>query len=217
MSKLEKMTKQVLQTSDQSWQEYYKKEGYKSSLLGKIIFQGKIKVVKNIINNLNVKSALDVGCGQGVFTKVFSDQGINTLGIDIIPIAVEMCKKKGLIAKKQDLSNVKKKYDLVFSDGLLDHHLNFPFYIRLFTKISNKYVVVLQSNHESPLYKLLLFFQSIIKPAKIYEFNFRISDYVEVFKKNKFILKKGANILLGSCCVLLFQKIPWEIKPKKPV
>jgi SAM-dependent methyltransferase len=45
---------------------------------------------------------LDVGCGRGEFLELLREAGIKSIGIDIDPDMVEICRQKGLDAKRAD-------------------------------------------------------------------------------------------------------------------
>ena len=74
--------------------------------------------------------ALDAGCGSGFFAKYFLDRGMETSALDYSDEALEIAKKmtqgKAQVFKKDLLSThlpaeISHRYDLIFSDGLLEH------------------------------------------------------------------------------------------------
>lgn len=76
------------------------------------------------------KRALDAGCGSGFFTKVFIDNGMKATAVDYSPKAVAitsvLAKDKAVVKQKDLLSpqfskEFPDKFDLIFSDGLLEH------------------------------------------------------------------------------------------------
>ncbi|MBS3105055.1 methyltransferase domain-containing protein [Candidatus Woesearchaeota archaeon] len=59
---------------------------------------------------------LDVGCGSGRFLSYLRKNGFNVLGIDNSPLAVEVCRLRGLKAKVLDLFDIDKldeKFDTI--------------------------------------------------------------------------------------------------------
>ena len=87
-----------------------------------------IKILSPYINK--GKSVLDAGCGSGFFSKFFCDQGLNTVSLDYSEQALEMAKKmtEGRVKTiKKDLlsaqvsQDIEERFDLIFSDGLLEH------------------------------------------------------------------------------------------------
>ena len=76
------------------------------------------------------KSALDAGCGSGFFAKHFCDEGMRATALDYsdgaLRIAAQQTGGRATILKKdlvnEDLSqSCPEKFDLIFSDGLLEH------------------------------------------------------------------------------------------------
>ena len=69
--------------------------------------------------------SLDVGCGTGYFTYHAAKKGANILGIDYaeegINIAKKKYKHKNLKFEKLDVKNVKEKFDIIVSIGVMEH------------------------------------------------------------------------------------------------
>ena len=66
---------------------------------------------KDIIDELNPTSLIDIGCGQGAFLENFTSSDINTLGIDLSSSQIEICTAKNINAKCIDLCKIDEKYD----------------------------------------------------------------------------------------------------------
>lgn len=76
------------------------------------------------------KKALDAGCGSGFFSKYFCDRGMPTVAADYSDSALEMAKTitegKSKLLKADFLNEpldkkLNDRFDLIFSDGLLEH------------------------------------------------------------------------------------------------
>ena len=69
----------------------------------------------NVLDDLNVKKLLDVGCGSGGFLEELSlgYPHIETKGIDLSPVMVEMTQAKGLNAECIDLCKLDGKFDVI--------------------------------------------------------------------------------------------------------
>lgn len=117
---------------------------YQVWLYGKIIDKN-----ISIINDLDIDSILDIGCGTGAFGYVFQKKGFSVTGIDVAP---EMVKKglnndiyceKGDIKKGLDCAD--DSYDMVVS-AMVAHGLDEKSRYKLFseTKRIAKKVVLIQ-------------------------------------------------------------------------
>ena len=78
-------------------------------------------LLKNYFSE-NYKNLLDIGCGTGKYTNIFSNQGIESTGIDISDTGIKIAKDKYPSANfiKDDALNLKlnKKFDIIFCSGL---------------------------------------------------------------------------------------------------
>jgi len=142
------------------WGDYYSDTNYSD-----IAFESKKKIISNMIDKISPRLVWDLGANTGVFSRISSQKGIQTIAFDIDSIAVEKnyleCKKnkeENLLPLLLDLTNpspflgwenlermsfVKRgPADLVLALALI-HHL----------AISNNI----------PLDRLALFFNSICK------------------------------------------------------
>jgi cyclopropane fatty-acyl-phospholipid synthase-like methyltransferase len=67
------------------------------------------------LDEYNVKTLLDVGCGRGGFmTRMISD-GVECKGVDLSSLMVEECKSQGLNAECIDVADVDGKYEAIVS------------------------------------------------------------------------------------------------------
>lgn len=85
-------------------------------------------MVKELIGN--PKTVLDLGCGRGELMSLLKKDGWKITGVDIFQKALNVAKKTGVynqlikgdvvkICKK--LVSQKKKFDLVFASGIIEH------------------------------------------------------------------------------------------------
>lgn len=65
------------------------------------------------LDEYNVKTLLDVGCGRGGFMRRMISDGVTCKGVDLSSVMVEECKALGLDAECMDVSEVEGKYDAV--------------------------------------------------------------------------------------------------------
>ena len=64
-----------------------------------------------ICEELKVKKAIDIGCGQGEFLLQLQEMGIETFGTDLSSEQVKVCKSKTLNVECIDIENVTDKFD----------------------------------------------------------------------------------------------------------
>ncbi len=76
------------------WADYYGNTNYSSDA-----FQHKKQIVAEFLDSIQPKIIWDLGANVGIFSRIASDQGIQTISFDIDPVAVENnyleCVKKG--------------------------------------------------------------------------------------------------------------------------
>ena len=105
----------------QDWENFWKKRTTKISWSKKRIIKILDKYLKGMV--------LDAGCGSGFFSKYFFDKGCKTFALDNSKKALDLTKKldERIIIKEGDVFNIPFKneyFDVVFSDGLLEHYKN---------------------------------------------------------------------------------------------
>ncbi len=66
---------------------------------------------KEIIDELNPKSLIDIGCGQGAFLEILNSSKTNTFGIDLSSSQIEVCISRNINARCIDLCNIDEKFD----------------------------------------------------------------------------------------------------------
>lgn len=105
--------------------------------------QGFINEFKELVAGLNVKSALEIGCRSGEMAQV-----IGAEGIDLDP------QIEGVIKADIFEYETSKKYDMVYSSGLLEHFApeQAVEIIKKMAKFSKKYVLNYVPNGECVAY-----------------------------------------------------------------
>ena len=82
------------QAQGTEWADYYENSNYSSEAL-----QHKKQIVAEFLDNINPKNVWDIGANVGIFSRIASDKGIQTISFDIDPAAVEKsyleCVKNG--------------------------------------------------------------------------------------------------------------------------
>jgi cyclopropane fatty-acyl-phospholipid synthase-like methyltransferase len=67
------------------------------------------------LDDYNVKTLLDVGCGRGGFMQRMISDGVECRGIDLSSVMVEECQSQGLNVQCVNVADVDGKYDAVVS------------------------------------------------------------------------------------------------------
>lgn len=178
-----------------------------TTFLGRFMFAAKRKALLQLLDGLNIKSVIEVGCGLGRILAIYQQAGYNCIGIDASEHAVLACRNKGLNAFHRLLADEHGRYDLVSSDGMLEHFLNFTPYALDMMHISNRYVLLFQPNHQSFLGKTMAYLAELVRgDAIMFEYNYKLTDFIDVFSRNNFILKKNIPVFGDVFRLLLFMK-----------
>ena len=67
------------------------------------------------LDDYDVKTLLDVGCGRGGFMQRMISDGVKCKGVDLSTVMINECKDRGLDAECIDVADVDGKYDAVVS------------------------------------------------------------------------------------------------------
>jgi len=106
------------------------------------------KLIAKIINDLDYKNVLDVGCGEGsTILKIFHDKNIEVAGADFSRRALEIASEKNphysfyyLDITKNNLSE--KNFDLVICSEVLEHVEDIDSSIKNLSKLTGQYLVI---------------------------------------------------------------------------
>ena len=124
----------LYQAWDRRWEG--SEESERITFVGRLMFNAKRKVIAKAVQDLQIKTIMEVGCGLGHTMEVFTEHGFCCKGIDVSSHAVSVCQQKGLNATLQKVEDVTEQYDLVSSDGMLEHFLHFEPYAHQLMRIS---------------------------------------------------------------------------------
>ena len=122
------------------------KNFYKNYLADNNIIQSNIDL-KNEILKFSPNSVFEFGCGTGKNLKLF-EKNIKTFGIDISEKAIKMANQNminAICADEKYLTKV-ENFDVVFTCSVLDHIENIDEIIQHFIRITNKAVILLETN-----------------------------------------------------------------------
>jgi ubiquinone/menaquinone biosynthesis C-methylase UbiE len=95
---------------------------------------------------------LDLGCGNGIFTQRLASEGAAVTGLDF---SAHLLKQNphGQLARGDatHLPFMNGTFDVVFEANLVHHVSNLPEVMREMSRVSRKYVVLLEPNRYNPL------------------------------------------------------------------
>ncbi len=159
------------------------------------------------------KSILDAGCGSGFFSAYFCDKGLNATAVDYADSALsltqEMTSNRARIVKADMFSESFRQehagmFDIVFSDGLLEH-----FEESGQNKLLSNFAGILKSQgllitFVPNLFSLWTLIRPLLMPG-IEEKPFTIKRLIALNRRNGFNVTSygGVNVL------------PWKHSPEK--
>ncbi len=172
-------------------------EKFWASDLGYLWFEGNANADKpyfneaiNIINNNNISSLLDVGCGWGVFcnkcvleTKIPVVKGIDLSEV-IIKQAGSKFKNERLSFEVKDLMKVTDKYEMLTVFGSIDYVLPemIEEFVMLMVNLASKKVVIVNSLRKIDIKESIELKES--KEIKRYDVGY-VHPLSEILKKNQ--------------------------------
>jgi len=132
----------------------------------------KISKLKKIIDFKENLKLLDIGCGNGTFTYYFN-QNLFTVGVDNSRKMLAQ-KPEKISAVQADAAKLPFKdnaFDIVFEANMLHHINNDDPIIKETSRLSNKYIVLIEPNKINPL---MFLFALLHKPdRKLLKLNIR--------------------------------------------
>ena len=195
------------------WREY---RGL--NFLGRQLKKHQFKVLKKIIDELELKKdsrIIDVGCGSGFTLSFFKTLGFTkSVGTNFSENSIKVSEKNFDFKKGKDLfvMDVQKMgfennfFDMVFSDGMLEHFEDFNSAAREMTRISKKYILLFQPNQTSIFGRLKDLFFRLGKVSWDKEYPHPEGEYLDVFQKLGYQLRKKGSIHFREQFWLLFEK-----------
>lgn len=193
-----------------SWEKLW--ENFKGlGFFGKRLNNEQRKKIKKILDGIGFEgSIIDLGCGAGYTLQIFREFGhSDSIGIDLSKNAIKLCKEKGFEENKDIfLKNIlnngfeSKSFDLVFSDGLLEHFEDFTPFVKEMCRLSRKYVLITQPNHFSLFGRI----RNSLFPHTVKEYTYKIEDFEKEFRVYGFKLSKKEDINFKEMWILLFAK-----------
>ena len=138
--------------------------------------------IKEVLKQISWKGkkVLDVGCGTGLFAYNAAKRGAFVLGIDFSTEAIDIANSqythKNLKFQSMDVTEIKEKFDVIVSNGTLEHMDDPLKSLKLFKKhlTKNGCIITTSPNWSNPrgymLMPLLLLFNAPITLADLHYF-----------------------------------------------
>ena len=179
---------------------------YDSSSPDNLIIVLEEKYLKEFFGKVKDKDILDLGCGTGRHAITLAKKGAKVTAIDFTNAMIKRAKDKAKKARldidfeKADITKYssKKKFDLIISMLVQDHIQNLNSCINVINKASKLGTEVVISNiHPNIIFHDLKKGRGLgwlIEGYKTNQYYHPIEEYVDLFYKKGFILKKIKNI-----------------------
>jgi len=195
--------------SERFWDNFWKTRKAKESWSKKRV----IEILSEYTKPGSGINVLDAGCGSGFFSRYFLSCGCDVYSMDYSEEALSTTKKvtgnkckmyvKGDILDKRGLSNIGKRFDIIFTDGLLEHYSRKEQEEIMenlkFLKKENGFIINFVPNRFS--------LWSLVRPffMRIQESPFTMSKFLNLHARNnlKLIAHGGISVL------------PFRISPEK--
>jgi SAM-dependent methyltransferase len=208
------------------WNSYWKDfNGY--TFVGRFLMKQSLAVVKTVLESDGTvikKDAkiIDIGCGTGRTLAIFRSWGYsNIYGIDNSEESIKLCEQRGFIKNKDvfvmDGMNTTfndDEFELVFSEGILEHFSDFTGFVNEMARINSKYILLIQPNHFSYFGKILNFLQDCLM-HNIKEFSYTVDDFKVSFEDVGYTLKYLKDSPQKDFWILLFEKKQMHTEQKE--
>jgi ubiquinone/menaquinone biosynthesis C-methylase UbiE len=156
---------------------------------------------------------IDIGCGEGRTLKAFRIKGYKkSIGLDFTKESLVICQKNGFTLNKDvfwgDASKLNfknREFDLVFSEGLLEHFTDPTKIIKEMCRVSKKYVLLIQPNHYSIYGRLISVLGHFLR-NNVKEYSFTKEYFIQKFLDEKLYLQKSNSTKFGEFFNLLFKR-----------
>jgi len=171
------------------------------------------KTLVNFDRNLEV---LDIGCGRGSTLQSFREWGFNrSTGVDISKVGLIRCQERGFKVGKDvfEMDATKLSYgdatmDLVFSEGTLEHYIDFTPFTKEMARVSKSWIVLVQPNHASLISKIIQFGWSLFRKDSggVKELTYKLDDFYSDLENRGFKHVSTSFTLLRDHVVIVFRR-----------
>lgn len=173
------------------------------NFLGRRLHAERIKTLRKILSSLGLPLGapiVDIGCGSGSTLSIFRSLGyISSIGVDGAEKGLAAGQKLYGYARDKDifLADARntpfgdKSFDLVFSQGLLEHYEQKSEALQIvkeFCRLSKKYVLLLQPDQSSLFGLVKRMYERSGRSSWEIEYRYLKKDYIGLFDNSSFAL-----------------------------
>ena len=188
-----------------------------ASHMGKWLRKQRIQIMREMLRMLppDLKT-IDMGCGNGSTLMILRERMKNSVGIEYTDEGLRRAKVNGfrvgvdvfkMDAKETSYSD--REFGLVFSEGLWEHFEDPTPFMDEFIRIADRYIMVIQPNHFSPVGYAMKVGWELLNSEKggVKEYSFRLEYFEKYLQERGFnlVLKRGT--LFWEQAVMLFERV----------
>lgn len=183
---------------------------------GRRLKEKQLEVIEEVVDIIKLPAdakIIDVGCGGGYTLSMFRNLGFKkSWGFDHSSEALKVCKEHcGFIEGKDVFKDellkrrvMKRRFDMVFSGGLIEHYKNTTPIVGAMCRLSKKWILIMQPNWDS-LFSKIKYRLGSQEWEKEYYYNKK--DYEKMFKNFGFKLVKSGLLNWNEVMWLLFKRV----------
>ncbi|MDI6806467.1 MAG: class I SAM-dependent methyltransferase [Candidatus Aenigmarchaeota archaeon] len=174
--------------------------------LGRRLKKEQRKTLKKILDEIKIPKeakVIDVGCGSGFTLTFFREFGYNdSIEIDLSRNSLAICKnylilkmeKMFFLMDARNLMFPDNSFDLVFSEGLLEHFKDFTAIAKELYRASKSWILLFQPNQTSFFGRVKRFKEKFDRVSWEKEYFCKKEDYIKAFSKFGFRLVNFGGI-----------------------
>jgi len=190
-----------------------------ASWFGRRVRRQRLQIMRELLALLPKDMlVVDMGSGNGSTLNIIREVGFkNSIGIEYTEKGIEASKEVYGFERDKDVilgdaGNTpfpNRHFGLVFSEGLWEHFKNPEPYMDEFIRIADKYIMVIQPNHFSPMGMLMKVGWELLNSKKggVKEYSFRIEYFTKYLRQRGFELVHLRPTGMNEQVVILYKRV----------